>query len=35
MSHSAKVVCVSISKSIIFEKLIGTLDNKIEKYPKA
>ena len=35
ISHSAKIVWISTSKSIIFVKLIGMLDNKTEKNPNA
>lgn len=33
MSHSAKFVWVKTSKSIIFEKLNGILESRIEKKP--
>jgi hypothetical protein len=31
MSHSAKLVCIRTSKSIMFEKLIGIVDKSIPR----
>jgi hypothetical protein len=31
MSHSAKLVCISTSRSIMFEKLIGIVDKRIPR----
>lgn len=33
MSHSAKLVCIRMSKSIILEKLSGILESRMEKKP--